>query len=435
MSNIEIRIKRGTSAYLAELNPVLDVGEPCLETDTNKVKYGDGTTPYNLLAYASGADASGTNNTITGTDGFIGGGNTNNVSSLNGFVGAGNNNSVNGANAGIIAGSNNTASGQNASVIGGSNNIASAINSAALGQFNSAAGDFSFAVGKYSRTTKPGQLAMSSGKFDSLGDAQSSTFQMRTKTIGSVTSYFSIDGQDFPNGSYLNISVGSTWNFEIKVTAYDSTNDASAEWTVKGGVKRSFGGTTSLMGLPIIDSSGESAWGSADISVYANSTDQDLPNTLILAATGSNGSTIYWNASITTVELSPQPPLTSDMFVEIPVNSAISTLSVTIQNSSGSLLPQFNPNIHDYCIYSANNATDNYSITINGSTTSGTINVNKALHVSYGSQHYFIRVIPTDLPLPTLVTKTSGHRPGYYLYNPSQANGAQYFIEIGRAHV
>ena len=31
---IEIRVKRGTATYLAEQNPVLDIGEPCLERTT-----------------------------------------------------------------------------------------------------------------------------------------------------------------------------------------------------------------------------------------------------------------------------------------------------------------------------------------------------------------------------------------------------------------
>lgn len=50
---IEIKFKRGTSLALAALNPVLAAGEPCLETDTNKVKYGDGSTLWNDLPYAT----------------------------------------------------------------------------------------------------------------------------------------------------------------------------------------------------------------------------------------------------------------------------------------------------------------------------------------------------------------------------------------------
>lgn len=48
-----IKIKRGTSVALSVVNPVLAAGEPCLETDTNKVKYGDGATAWNDLPYFS----------------------------------------------------------------------------------------------------------------------------------------------------------------------------------------------------------------------------------------------------------------------------------------------------------------------------------------------------------------------------------------------
>lgn len=48
---MNIQIKRGTSLALAALNPVLAAGEPCLETDTNKVKYGNGVDPWNNLDY------------------------------------------------------------------------------------------------------------------------------------------------------------------------------------------------------------------------------------------------------------------------------------------------------------------------------------------------------------------------------------------------
>lgn len=60
---MNIQIKRGTSLALAALNPVLAAGEPCLETDTNRIKYGNGTSAWNDLSY-SNADIT----TIDGND-------------------------------------------------------------------------------------------------------------------------------------------------------------------------------------------------------------------------------------------------------------------------------------------------------------------------------------------------------------------------------
>jgi len=50
-----IQFKRGTAAALYALNPVLLRGEPGLEVDTNKIKYGNGVTPWRNLPYANPA--------------------------------------------------------------------------------------------------------------------------------------------------------------------------------------------------------------------------------------------------------------------------------------------------------------------------------------------------------------------------------------------
>jgi hypothetical protein len=48
------RIRRDTAANWTNNNPVLLNAEPALETDTLKVKYGDGVTAWNSLPYAAG---------------------------------------------------------------------------------------------------------------------------------------------------------------------------------------------------------------------------------------------------------------------------------------------------------------------------------------------------------------------------------------------
>lgn len=58
------RIRRDEAADWASVNPVLALGEPGLETDTRKVKYGDGSTPWNSLGYSIAAVEWGD---ITGT--------------------------------------------------------------------------------------------------------------------------------------------------------------------------------------------------------------------------------------------------------------------------------------------------------------------------------------------------------------------------------
>ena len=46
-------IRRDTAANWTSVNPVLKLGEPGIETDTRRIKYGDGSTAWTSLDYAS----------------------------------------------------------------------------------------------------------------------------------------------------------------------------------------------------------------------------------------------------------------------------------------------------------------------------------------------------------------------------------------------
>lgn len=54
-----IQLRRDTSANWERVNPILEDGEPGLDITTNQIKYGDGSTPWLLLPYASGGSGSG----------------------------------------------------------------------------------------------------------------------------------------------------------------------------------------------------------------------------------------------------------------------------------------------------------------------------------------------------------------------------------------
>lgn len=49
--NTTFKLKRGTAARWEEVNPILDQGEPGFVYDENRLKIGDGITPWNELAY------------------------------------------------------------------------------------------------------------------------------------------------------------------------------------------------------------------------------------------------------------------------------------------------------------------------------------------------------------------------------------------------
>lgn len=50
---VTIQTRSGTAAQWTAVNPILALGEQGIETDTRKVKYGDGVTAWNSLTYAS----------------------------------------------------------------------------------------------------------------------------------------------------------------------------------------------------------------------------------------------------------------------------------------------------------------------------------------------------------------------------------------------
>ena len=60
-----IRVRRDTAANWTSTNPVLALGEQGLETDTRKVKYGDGTTTWNSLGYPDAGGGASEINDLT----------------------------------------------------------------------------------------------------------------------------------------------------------------------------------------------------------------------------------------------------------------------------------------------------------------------------------------------------------------------------------
>lgn len=56
---IPVQVKRKTAAAWTAADPVLLAGEPGFESDTGKLKIGDGATPWTGLSYIGGAGGTG----------------------------------------------------------------------------------------------------------------------------------------------------------------------------------------------------------------------------------------------------------------------------------------------------------------------------------------------------------------------------------------
>lgn len=48
----KIQLRRDTALNWTTLNPTLALGEPAVESDTHRLKVGDGTTPWSSLPYS-----------------------------------------------------------------------------------------------------------------------------------------------------------------------------------------------------------------------------------------------------------------------------------------------------------------------------------------------------------------------------------------------
>lgn len=68
----QIQVRRGTAAQWTSANPVLASGEQGFETDTNKLKIGNGSSAWNSLSYIA-TGATGTVTSITAGTGLSGG--------------------------------------------------------------------------------------------------------------------------------------------------------------------------------------------------------------------------------------------------------------------------------------------------------------------------------------------------------------------------
>ena len=68
MSEKILQLKRGTAERWYTVNPILAIGEPGFVYDDNKLKIGDGVTPWNKLPYIGSSDST---TTLTPVDGSL----------------------------------------------------------------------------------------------------------------------------------------------------------------------------------------------------------------------------------------------------------------------------------------------------------------------------------------------------------------------------
>ncbi len=308
-------------------------------------------TRANATEVASGTNsvlAGGANNTASGGTAVVAGGNNNVASGSASGVVCGSGNSATGNSDVVGGGASNTASGGFSGVLSGTNNVASAQGATVCGQSNTASAQAASALGGVSNTVAGvastvaggntntistddyavisggslnetlgtnlakysgipggleaqannyGAITHGSGKFSSVGDAQTTELLFRILTTTSTANV-----EMFLDGTALLATMWnfSSWAFHIITVARNLATDASAVWESKGGLKRS-ATPISLIGTVVqtlVANDGEGWMVNGAVLVDAGPS-----NNLRIRVTGALTTDIRWLSYVRLVQL------------------------------------------------------------------------------------------------------------------------------------
>jgi hypothetical protein len=204
----------------------------------------------------------------------------------------------------ILGGANNSATATYATVLGGANNTASATESLVFGDSSAANSLFGVAFGGYATTRSiVGYKAFSSNApiASALGNTQMGFLSVSVQTTDATATVLRSDSTAASATNQLYIPLNSIVTFQILISAGITGASNAKIWEVKGGMKKgSTDNTVALVGALTTNvlgaDSGASTW---SVAVTANT----VLGTATITVTGQAGTTIRWNASIITSEV------------------------------------------------------------------------------------------------------------------------------------
>ena len=247
---------------------------------------------YNNTSSGSASTVSGgLNNISSNGSSTVGGGKYNTSSGESSTVGGGWLNVSQSWSCTVAGGRNNTSSNRYATVCGGRNNTASGYGSVIVG-------------GVAAKAFRHGEISHAANSFANPGDSQHMILIGRKVTTNATPIIMLLnggslsitgDGVDITDPNIQMIVPSQTsWNFSIKINAYNSTDNQAAWWNIRGGIRRNASNGTSLIGTLITENGSESSLSSASVSVGANDTKEALE----IIVTGVTGKTIRWVAVV-----------------------------------------------------------------------------------------------------------------------------------------
>jgi hypothetical protein len=222
------------------------------------------------------------------------GGLSNTLSSDYAFIAGGRDNSITANESSVLGGHYNKVYANKSSILGGAyNTIAStAYQSSIIG-------------GRDSKCSRLAEIAHSAGGFGGVkGTAQHSLFIARIATNSTTSTALTLDGSPVVSANSITISAETTWTFNVKISAYNDTDNLGAGWNINGCIRRNAANGTALLGSNTVDSWNEGAMSGCSATVIADDTNEALR----INVTGLTSKNIRWVAVVDVSQVSYGTP-------------------------------------------------------------------------------------------------------------------------------
>jgi hypothetical protein len=140
------------------------------------------------------------------------------------------------------------------------------------------------------KATRQGELSHAAGLFNSAGDAQHTILIGRRLTTDDTQQILTINGLTPSTDNIFSIPAQTCWAFDIKLSAYNVTNNQGGWWTFRGGIRRNNANSTVLIGNVVASSGVESSIATSIADVVADDTNEALE----IRITGVAAKNIRW---------------------------------------------------------------------------------------------------------------------------------------------
>lgn len=155
-------------------------------------------------------------------------------------------------------------------------------------------GNNTYKVNITGNTNVSGVLSIHDGSFANNADSQGSYFVARRNTTDATQSVLTLDGAAPSASNRLTIASQTSWAFNIKISAYNTTDNQAGWWLIRGGIRRNAANSTIIVGSPIYENGTEASLGTSSVQVVADDTNEALE----IRVTGVDGKTVRWTATI-----------------------------------------------------------------------------------------------------------------------------------------